>query len=340
MHRRSAASARRLRALTFCAATVPAVLILPRVGWLWACAASVLSAALLALCTRRPARPSRAVDGLRLAWTLLVLGASARRLCAAFPQRESVLIGLLLLLLAVYASARGEEILTRAGTVCCLLLLALYAALLLFSLPTLHRAWLRPQTKPDWTLLSYALLPLAALPLRPNAPRAVHLAAAPRAVHPAQKNQQALQPPHRQKDHSLLWMGGGVLLTTLCALVTAGGLSPQVAADERFPFYSAMKSVNLLGVMERLEPLASAALTVGGFALLGMLCAVSARCMERAAPRMAAHAGWWNLLGGLAAFALAPFLSTRVFAIGTTIFWGLLPLAELIRGSEKNIKKF
>ena len=162
MHRRSAASARRLRALTFCAASVPAVLILPRVGWLWACGASILSAVLLGLCTRRPPCPSRAADGARLVWTLLVLGAAARRLCAAFPQRESVLIGLLLLLLAVYASARGEPVLTRAGTVCCLLLLALYAVLLLFSLPTLHRAWLRPQLKTDWTLLPCALLPLAA----------------------------------------------------------------------------------------------------------------------------------------------------------------------------------
>ena len=339
MHRRSAASARRLRALTFCAASVPAVLILPRVGWLWACGASILSAVLLGLCTRRPPCLSRAADGARLVWTLLVLGAAARRLCAAFPQRESVLIGLLLLLLAVYASARGESVLTRAGTVCCLLLLALYAVLLLFSLPTLHRAWLRPQLKTDWTLLPYALLPLAALPLRPNAPRAVQPAAEPHVVHPVRKNRQTLRSAHRQKDHSLLWLGGGVLLTTLCALVTAGGLSPQVAAGERFPFYGAMKSVKLLGVMERLEPLASAALTVGGFALLGLLCAVSARCMERVAPGMAAHAGWWNLLGGLAAFALAPYLSTQFFAVGTTIFWGLLPLAELIRGFEKNIKK-
>ena len=75
------------------------------------------------------------------------------------------------------------------------------------------------------------------------------------------------------------------------------------------------------------------------FALLGLLCAVSARCMERVAPGMAAHAGRWNLLGGLAAFALAPHLSAQFFAAGTTIFWGLLPLAELIRGFEKNIEK-
>ncbi len=173
----NASTLRRVRAPSaradLCAASVPAVLILPRVGWLWACGASILSAVLLGLCTRRPPCPSRAADGARLVWTLLVLGAAARRLCAAFPQRESILIGLLLLLLAVYASARGEPVLTRAGTVCCLLLLALYAVLLLFSLPTLHRAWLRPQLKTDWTLLPCALLPLAALPLRPNAPRAV-----------------------------------------------------------------------------------------------------------------------------------------------------------------------
>ena len=89
MHRRSAASARRLRALTFCAASVPAVLILPRVGWLWACGASILSAVLLGLCTRRPPCPSRAADGARLVATRLVLGAAARRHCAAWPERES-----------------------------------------------------------------------------------------------------------------------------------------------------------------------------------------------------------------------------------------------------------
>ena len=102
---------------------------------------------------------------------------------------------------------KKENLPTLRRTVCCLLLLVLYAVLLLFSLPTLHRAWLRPQLKTDWTLLPCALLPLAALPLRPNAPRAVQLSAEPRVVHPVRKNRQALRAAHRQKDHSLLWLG-------------------------------------------------------------------------------------------------------------------------------------
>ncbi len=335
MHPRSAVAARRVRALTFCAGSVPAALLLPRAGWLWTLAASALSGGLLLLCRRRAARPSRWLDALGLVWTLLALGAAARRLCASFPQQESLAVGLLLLLLAVYASARGEQVLMRTGAVCCLLLAGLFGLLLLFTLPTVHAAWLRPRVQPDWSVLPYALLPLASLSLRPDAPRVVHPGAAPRAVSPRCRNRRALRPAHRQSGHEAIWAGANVLLATLCALTAAGCLSPQVAAATPFAFYEAMKSGSLMGVMEHVEPLVSAALTVGGFALLGLLCAVSARQMQRAAPRLSAHAGLCGLLGGLGGFALAPLLPTACFAVGATIFWGLVPLAELIRGFQK-----
>ena len=44
---------RQLCAVTLAAASVPALLYLPRLGWVWATAAAAISALLLGLCGRR-----------------------------------------------------------------------------------------------------------------------------------------------------------------------------------------------------------------------------------------------------------------------------------------------
>ena len=98
-------AARRLYALGFCAFTVPAVLLLPRAGWLWAGAASAGCAlflgALIVLrrkCGHGVAEVAgRTVLGRAcllpaLLWNLLALGATARQpLKTAFTLTEMVL---------------------------------------------------------------------------------------------------------------------------------------------------------------------------------------------------------------------------------------------------------
>lgn len=123
---------RQLCAVTLAAASVPALLYLPRLGWVWATAAAAISALLLGLCGRRCApggltevipaafgRAGRAVHALVLLGGALLLGGAARALCAIYPEsRGGPLTGLLLLLAAAYAAERGEETVLRSGPSC------------------------------------------------------------------------------------------------------------------------------------------------------------------------------------------------------------------------------
>ena len=69
-----------------------------------------------------------------------------------------------------------------------------------------------------------------------------------------------------------------MLAAALCA---AGTLSHRVAGEEAFAVYTMAKSVSVFGVMERLEPLVSAALLMGFFALESLLFASARAQLER-----------------------------------------------------------
>ena len=314
-------AARRLYALGFCAFLVPAVLHLPSAGWLWTAAASILCALLLAVlialrrkcCHTLSEIAARALIGrcalvLVLLWNLLLLGSTAGELCAAYPKGDTFpLIGLLLLLLAAYAAERGEAVVLRVGAIVFFALLIFFALILGFALPKVHFAWLAPQTSVDWKRLTAALCPTVVLYLGGS----------------------------EEKSKCTPWLLLGVVFATLCSAVTAGSLSPAVASEEAFPFYTAAKSVSVLGAMERLEPLVSAALTAGGFCLLALVCAANGRIVAVFLPRAEKFTAILNFALGGAAMWLSKLLPSAVFAVGTAIFWGILPLVTLSLGIRK-----
>ena len=211
-------------------------------------------------------------------------------------QADSDLPGLLLLLLAAYAA--GRRTLPRVAAVVFFFLLAMYGALLLFALPEQELSALAPKTQCDWTLLPYALAPTAVLYLC------------------------------KERGKPTLWLAGGILLAALAAVVTQGLRAPD--------FYTAAKSVTVLGTMERLEPLVLSALTAGGFCLMGLLCSLN---QELSGGKTGAAL---NFLGGAAGYLLLPLLSSTFLALGTAVFWGLLPFGlqfvELLKKFKKSEK--
>lgn len=310
---------RQLCATALCAFAVPAVVLLPRVGWLWTAVACLVVTALVYVlrALRTEATPARGAARSALgrtalwalwAWNLLLLGAGARLLCGIYPD-GSAIIGLLLLLLASYAADKGAETVMRVSAVVFFFLAALFAVLYAFALPQLRTDWLRPVLRSDRTLLPWTLMPLTAVWLAQG------------------------------RTKPLGWCIGGVLLAVLAALVTAGSLSPTVAAGSDFAFYDAAKSVSVLGAMERFEPLVSAALTAGGFSLLGLLCAVNRELWGVLVPNGSGWASPLNFSAGGSCLWLSGAIPSAVLAVGNTIFWGLLPIAVLLVEKQKKLRK-
>ena len=205
---------RQLCAVTLAAASVPALLYLPRLGWVWATAAAAISALLLGLCGRRCApggltevipaafgRAGRAVLALVLLGGALLLGGAARALCAIYPEsRGGPLTGLLLLLAAAYAAERGEETVLRSGAILFFFLTAVEAVILGFSAVQVRAAWLAPQKgRVPLAAMTAALSPMAVLYVRGGARRTGG------------------------------WLAAGIGLCAAAALCAAGTLSPRVA---------------------------------------------------------------------------------------------------------------
>lgn len=316
--------ARQLCALTLSAFTLPAVVLLPRTGWAAALLAIAVGTGVLTLLLRARAqgaatptqalarsRSGRAVLTALLLWNFLSLGGTACQLCLAFPDgRAFPLVGLLLLIVAAQAAQEGAGTVLRMGGVLALFLVGFYAILFGFSLPQVRAAWLRPAPLSNAALLSCVLTPCLALFL-----------------------------PVRGQARVAPWLMAGVALALGSAVLCAGSLSPERAGSEAFPFYTAIGGVRLFGVLERMEAMVSAAVCVGGFCLLALLCAVNREllhALDFSRPRCVSAA---NLLLGGAAMGLVPLLPRVVFATGTTIFWGLLPIATLLVEKQKKIKK-
>lgn len=133
-----------------------------------------------------------------------------------------------------------------------------------------------------------------------------------------------------------------LLLTGVFALVlsvwTVGTLSPQAAEKLPFPFYEYSKSMRLFGVGERLEAVASVALTVGMFSLLSLLCGAVGRMTENLFPGKG-RVG----IGVLSAAALAGVYGNLeipglFLGAGALLFWGILPLIAHCWGKKEKSK--
>lgn len=313
---------RQLCAVTLAAASVPALLYLPRLGWVWAtarcgdlrAAAWPLRAALRAGRADgghpggiRPGGKSRARA--RPPRRRAAAGRCSAALCAIYPEsRGGPLTGLLLLLAAAYAAERGEETVLRSGAILFFFLTAVEAVILGFSAVQVRAAWLAPQTgRVPFAAMTAALSPMAVLYVRGRARRTGG------------------------------WLAAGVGLCAAAALCAAGTLSPRVAGEEAFAVYTMAKSVSVFGVMERLEPVVSAALTAGGFCLLSVLCLANAKTARAIGWKK--RSGIGNFLLGCTGYLAGTVLPEGVQAVAAAICWGMVPLVTLWVASVKKLQK-
>ena len=254
-------SGRQLGALALTAAEVPALRVCARLGWLWVLLGGLGAAAgLSALTVRRNRRVQQPVLRRRGAekavWKLLLFALllpAAAEAAAAFPETaRSPLAAALILLLSFCAARQGAEAAGRCAGILLWITGALCAVVLVFSLPGLHLAWLRPAGTPRDALIAFAalLIPGAALALSP-----------------------ALEAGERV-PHWPWWGGAG--LAAAASLVAGGILSPALARRPE-AFRTLARGVSVLGVIRRFEALVNAAMLMSGFCLCTLLLTVLLR---------------------------------------------------------------
>ena len=230
-------TARQRDAWLLAAMTVPAVALCAGIGWQWALLGGAISAALYliqgrarqsGLALRDAVNEAFGTAGgtmimvLAAIWNLFALAWLTQRADGAFPEaKDSVAVGLILLALAAFAAWKGEDVAARCAGVIALVLVGLYVLLLLAAIGDVELEWLRP-----WGGWRRALLPMGCL-LLPCA--AWYLG--------AEKDESG------GKGHWALLL----LAPALAAAVTAGCLSPRLAAMADAPFYGG-RAVRAAGV--------------------------------------------------------------------------------------------
>lgn len=234
-----------------------------------------------------------------LQWLLVaaVLAVLCRQAPQSWPRGGHKAVSLILLGLALWSAWKGPSASARVGCVLFWFILVLYLILLGAGIKEIEPPWLKPGREQVNSLGCILLLTPAAA--------AIHL------------NKREMCKPR------LLLIG---VFCTVAAAVTAGVLSPQVAANQENPFYEMTRSLNLLGQARRFEAVLSAGMTVGWFSLMALyltLCGGWAEGIRHgwAKPGMIA-AALVTVVGILCDWSVPAFL----LLILTAVFWVLLPV--------------
>ena len=248
---------------------------------------------------------------LGLFWCVLVMGWCALLADAAFPLVDGFPgLGWVLLALTAWGSRRGPRACAGCAGILFLFLLGLYGAIAVFSVPDVEWRYLVPT--PDWRqgLLAAGMFLLPSgvwyVPVRERKGK-------------------------RQPMIFLL-----PLFAAALSAVTAGVLSPEVAKDTAVPVYELARSVSVLGVVERIEPLLSAAIIMGLFCLLAGLAGACQALSDQVEP--------WQWSGSLCCLAaagamyLAKDLPVPVLCAGNGVFFFVIPLAA-VTVSKKSEKR-
>ena len=309
-------SARQAGAWGFCALSVPAVLTCAKLGWGWVLLGCAIAAVYFYLTGQLPGRKSdlaeltmqafgRTAGSIVLAvgWGFAVLAAAqtAARAGTAFPDETTALAGPAVLALAAMANEKGARQAARVCGASALILAGLYTITICSAAQQVKPRWLAPWGSGRQTLeVLPAMLSLTCLRFLPR----------------------------KETGMKCGWWALLVLGPAAVSMITAGCLSPRLTQQLAQPFYTVSQSLSVLSVMERFEPLVSAALLIGFFAMESLLLAAARAQIIAAFPKLR-EKRWVSWALGASALALM-FLSREIgqaaWALGAAVFWGITPL--------------
>ena len=242
--------------------------------------------------------------GLTILWIVMVMGWAASLADAAFPMVDGFpSLSWVLLALAAWGSWKGPAVCAGCSGVLGLFLIALYGVVILFAVPDVSVENLIVSSVWQESVWTVGLFLSASC---------------------------VLYVPCRGRVKGPLFSVVLVLpvFVGVLAAATSGVLTPELASERTVPLYDLAQSISLFGVVERIEPLLSAAITMGVFSLLSALaCAGHALANEIRSCR-------WNGVGICAGAAIligwTRHLSVPLLTAGAWMFWVAVPLFTVI----------
>lgn len=215
----------------------------------------------------------------------------------SWPGNNDPGVPLIILALAVWSANKGAQAAARVGCVLFWLVLLIYLVVLALGTAQVKPEWLRlRQDGIPWQGVTLLLVPCGAL-LMTRKTRGW--------------NAKLLLP-------AVFWI--------VAAMVVTGVLSASGANNTNDPLYTTVRSLALRGIDQRFEPLLSAGMTVGWFAVITILLSMAAGSAEAVRPT-ASHLGLWSA-GAVATVGVLCNLhiSWWIMAILASVFWVAMPL--------------
>lgn len=237
--------------------------------------------------------------GLTMVWTVLVLAWAANLADRTFPMVDGFpILGWVLLGITAWGCGKGPAPCARCAGVVFLFLTAVYGTFGGFALADVEPVYLKPAGSWRDGVWTFGLFLL---------PAGVWYV-----------------PSRRRRGTSWGLALSLPVAAAFLALVTVGVLSRPLADSLPAPLYTAAQSVRVFGALERLEPMLSAAMTMGVFCLLsGLACGCQA---------LGAGLGlgkWTGPVACVLAMMLmgpAKMLTPGMLTAGACIFWLAVPL--------------
>lgn len=261
----------------------------------------------------RMAAPLR---GAYLLWYLLLLGRAMDMSSLCYPSQTDY-VPVVLLALAVTAAYAGAGTCGRLGAVLWPALAVLLGGLLAFALSDLR--WARvaaSRTGMDgWVMAAAMGLSLSAV----------------WALVRSREEGRGLRRGY--------WMAAGLGLATA---IVAGGMLGRLQGVVARPLYDMARGVTVLGMPQRLEALLSAALCMGFFLTLSLLCTCASTLVK---PWMKGRESWAELCVGVAALALwkpaseLPGELWLVLALGLGVLAPAIGAFPSVGKKRKRVKK-
>ncbi len=294
-------------------------------GWLWILGAGLLASGcyiyvdkrvtehgLAAMLTAAWGNAGKIPAVLTALWTIVMMAWAAGLASGAFPESGgSPVLGWILLALAAWGSWKGAGASARCAGVLCLILIGLYGAVLLFAVPDirLENVWPEGTWQDGLNALGLFLLPAAVWYV-----------------------------PCTRSRKGPAWPMALVLPLSAAALavVTAGVLSPTLARALPSPLYTLAQSVSLFGVVERIEPLLSVAMTMGVFCLLASMACACSHLWDQIYPWKWSGAASCVVAGAI--MLVEKRMNLSFLALGNILFWVLIPLVTLWIGKVRENK--